>query len=371
MFAIARRLGVAGALSLCVVSSLSCLDESGASVPWWFVFKQNNGLDYAYVDADTKLSDGPLQLTGKTLDCVGGVGCALGATLQELINSAAAGTAARVSWNDALPDLFSNASSDESGSWDLRLASGTSGHTKGVIGANSSGGFYMMHTLPKFPVLTLPEYAYSGSTIYAQHYLCISLGVDDIELAAAGAQYVDPQVYASVVPSGALASQFPTLTALVAGARATGTAKVTLRSTSGSIFSYFVKSGSSGLDLWEDVVQGGPNGLGVNMLVESWRRPPVMDSYCSPPYAYASVNVDTMRYITATGEEQTYRYTQDHAKLGMAVNATALTQWLCTADNNRMSSQWIRGGGAICFRHAPLYAAILDMVVSADSCPEL
>ena len=230
-------------------------------MPWWFVFKENNGLDYAYVDADTTLN-GPLQLVGKSLDCAGGVGCALGATLQALIESSAAGSAARVAWNDALP-----ATLDEDGREVVGLASGTSGHAKGVIGANASGGFLLMHTLPKFPVLTGAAYAYSGSTIYAQHYLCISMGVDDVELAAAGAQYVDPHVYGSVVPSGTLSSQYPALTALVAGQRATGTAKVTLRSTAGSLFSYFVKSGSSGLDLWEDVVQNGPSGLGVNMLV--------------------------------------------------------------------------------------------------------
>ena len=356
------------------VSALGCLDDSGVPVPWWFVFKANAGLDYAYVDADTPLS-GPLRLLGKSLDCAGGRGCALGATLQALIDAAAAGAAARVAWNDELPVAAAAdaaaaaadaADAGVDGDGTGLLTSATSGHTKGVIGANASGGCLLSHTLPKFPLLTVPAYAYSGSTIYAQHFFCVSLGVDDVEAAAAGVQHADPHIYGSVVPSGTLASQYPTLTALVAGARTAGSAKVTLRSTAGNVFSYYVKSGTFNGDLWEDVVQPG---LGVNMFVETWRRPPVMETYCAPPYAYASINVDTMRYITAEGAEQTYRYTQDHSKLGVAINTTAQSQWLCVADNNRMTSQWARGGGAVCLRHAPLYQAILDMVVSVDGCP--
>ena len=354
---------------LCVLPAaapaLECLDEDGAAVPWFFVFKQNGGLDYAYVDANTPpAAGGPLQLVGRTLDCAGGAGrCALGATLQALMDAAAAGAAARVSWNDELPAAADSAAPAPP------LGSATSGHVKGVLGANASGGFLLAHTLPKFPVLTVPAYGYTGSTIYAQTFLCISLTPDEVENAAAGVQYIDPYIYASVVPSGALTSQYPVLTALVAGARSAGTAKLTLRSTAGNIFSYFVKSGSTGVDLWQDVVQAGPGGLGVNLWVETWRRPPVMDTYCAPPYSYDSINVDSMRYLDADGAEVAYRYTQDHSKLAVAVNATAQTQWICVADNNRMTSQWARGGGALCWRFAPLFNALVSAVTIVDGCP--
>jgi deoxyribonuclease-2 len=234
-----------------------------------------------------------------------------------------------------------------------------------VLGANATGGFLLSHTLPKFPVLTA-AYRYVGSVLYAQTYLCISLDPAGVEAAAAGAMHVDPHVYASLVPSGALTTLYPTVTALVAGARTSGSAAVALRSTAGNMFTYYVKSGDFGKDLWEDVVQAA---LQVNMWVETWRRPPVMDTYCAPPYSYDSINVDTMRYLDADGAEVVFRYTQDHSKLAVAVNATAQTQWICVADNNRMTSQWARGGGALCWRFAPLFNALVSAVVLVDGCP--
>lgn len=323
------RLSALLAASIVVsVSSLSCLNEEGDAVPWWFVFKQNNALDYAYVDAANEPS-GPLRMLGKSLDCAGGIGCALGATLQQLIDASAAGTAARVAWNDELPAALSERASPAA---NASASSPTSGHTKGVLGANATGGFLLSHTLPKFPVLTA-AYRYVGSVLYAQTYLCISLDPAGVEAAASGAMHVDPHVYASLVPSGALTTLYPTVTALVAGARTSGSAAVALRSTAGNMFTYYVKSGDFGKDLWEDVVQAA---LQVNMWVETWRRPPVMETYCTPEFAYDSINVDMLGYVRADGSAATYRYTQDHSKLGIAINSTSQTQWICVADNNRM-----------------------------------
>lgn len=354
------RAALPAALLLSSASALSCLDESGEPVDWWFVLKANGGLDYAYVDAATPPPAGPLQLTGRSLDC--GSACALGATLSALIDASAAGSALRVSWNDELPAAF--AASGAAADGNATLSSATSGHTKGVLGANATGGFFLTHTLPKFPVLTAP-YAYVGSAIYAQTFTCISLSPAELESAAAGVAHVDPYVYASVVPSGALAAQYPTVAGIVAGARSAGTAALALQTLGGAAFSYYVKSGSWGADLWEDLVQAE---LRVNMLVETWRRPPVMATYCQPTYAWDSINVAAMQYVAADGTLTPFRYTQDHSKLAIAVNTTAQARWLCVADNNRMTSQWARGGGALCWRPAALYSSIADMITAVDGC---
>jgi len=34
-----------------------------------------------------------------------------------------------------------------------------------------------------------------------------------------------------------------------------------------------------------------------------------------------------------------------------------------------MTSQWVRGGGALCWRFAALFRSLTDMVVAVDGCP--
>lgn len=350
--------GHAFALLLCcifpLVRSMSCLDESGQPVDYWFIMKIHGSLDYAYVD-DSYAGTGPLVLTGKSLDC--GASCALGATLTQLLNNE---SVARVSWNDEAPVAAAP--------WNATSA--TSGHTKGVVGADSAGGFWLTHSMPKFPLLVGVDsfsWAAGGASItYGQNFLCVSLTPASIEAAAVGLKFIDPNVYGSVVPAG-LSSMYPTLTALVAGARTSGAGVQTVYSTpSNHAFTYFSKSGDWGKDIWEDHVQAN---LKVDMWVESWLRAPVMPTYCTPTYAFDSVNVETMTFITSDGNNAPYKYTQDHTKLGIAVNGTNQQNWLCAGDNNRMTSQWARGGGAVCFRAAATYKSVLSMVLTVQACP--
>ena len=189
---------------------------------------------------------------------------------------------------------------------------------------------------------------------------CVSLSPDDVENAAAAVKYVDPSVYSSVVPAG-LSGAYPTLTALVAGARTAGAGSTTVHSTANNVFTHYGKSGSWGKDIWEDLVQAD---LGVDMWLETWIRSPAMPNYCRPEYPYDSRNIATMTY--AGGE--TFKYTQDHTKMGIAVNGTSSQYYVCIGDNNRMTSQWARGGGAVCFRNAAVYKSILAMVTSVQPC---
>ena len=105
------------------------------------------------------------------------------------------------------------------------------------------------------------------------------------------------------------------------------------------------------------------------MYVETWRRAPVMPTYCRPSYAHDSYNVATMRFVDASGANVAFKYTQDHTKMAIAVNASSSEHYVCIGDMNRMSSQWARGGGSVCFRHAATYASLLDMITGIDACP--
>lgn len=169
------------------------------------------------------------------------------------------------------------------------------------------------------------------------------------------------------MPAG-LSAALPTLTAFIAGQRMAGTHTATYHTRANHIFTHFAKSGSAGIDLYEDFVQ--PS-LGLDMFVETWRRSPQMETYCrSAGFAYDSMNIETLQFLAADGSLAPFKYTQDHSKIAVtAANYTGETAYVCQGDINRMTSQWARGGGTLCWRFKPLYSALIASITSADACP--
>ena len=303
-----------------------CIGRGGSVVDWWFAYKLNGGTEYAYVDNATEstLSSGPLALTGDLLD---GKNSPLAMTLQQLIDNRA--SFARVQWNDELPVAFeSNAA--------LGSTVDTNGHTKGVLGASATGGFQLTHTLPKFPDLSQGDFTWGGaSTLYGQNFLCVTLSASNVEAVSQILQYIGPRLYDSAVPSGL---NLPNTFALVAGVRKTGTVHGSYTTATGDEFLQFGKSGSTGLDLYEDVVQ---TELKSAMVIETWRRSPFMSSYCPPLYPYASQNVNSISFVDNSGGTITRKYTQDHSKIALATGPGGpYGEWVsCIGDMNRMASR--------------------------------
>ena len=356
------RLAVAAAVAAAAAASAppACLDPAGREVDWWLAYKLNSGTTYVYIDNATTLArNAPLTLSGSLLDAPGSP---LARTLSQLIAGRAA--LARVQWNDELPAALASPPAANA-----TAASGTSGHTKGVMGASADGGFYLTHTLPKFPDLTGAAFTWGGaSTTYGQNFLCLSLAADQFEVAAAGMQYADPYVYDSALPSG-VSRALPATAALVAGQRQGGTRAAELLTRAGARFLQVSKSGSTGLDIYEDVLQ--PH-LGQDMWVETWRRSPMMQSYCRPAYAYDSLNVQGLTFLDEAGDPFPLKYTQDHSKLAVTAPRSAPGAYgnvTCVGDNNRMTSQWARGGGTVCMLgNQPMHAAFVASMTSVDAC---
>ena len=328
-----------------------CLDGGGSPVDWFFVYKRNAGTDYAYVSSDSP--PGPLTLTGLALD---DDASPVSRTLQQLVDGRA--SLARVQWNDELPVALgaprparasppkgpraagaaaaAAAAAEEEGRAEARrvalarlaerpecrvgapangtacalgAVSGTSGHTKGVLAADGAGGFFFSHTLPKFPTLTPGASMWGGaSTLYGQNFLCLSLDAANVEAAALALQYDDPRTYDSAVPAG-LNNALPNTVALVAGQRREGTRATQLATAGGAQFTQFSKSGSTGVDIYEDVLQPA---VKSDMWVETWLRAPVMDTYCRPLFDWNSQNVRNVTFVDAQGDNVTIRETQDH-----------------------------------------------------------
>jgi deoxyribonuclease-2 len=218
------------------------VDGSGGSVDFWFVYKTHGGTDYSFTSPADPSPAGPLRLTGLALDAGDSP---LIATLQQLVDGRS--SLARAAWNDELPAAAPGIGANGT--------SGTSGHTKGVLAAGAGGGFFLTHSLPKFPDLTGAGGIWGGaSTLYGQTFLCLSLDTENVEAVAATLQYDDPHTYDSAVPAG-LFKALPNFVALLAGQRKEGTLATALRTVGGAAFTMYAKSGSSGLDIYEDVLQ--------------------------------------------------------------------------------------------------------------------
>ena len=165
-----------------IKAELGCLDESGSSVDWWAAIKYPGGTTYAYADANSnsfKLSSNDMKYATSG---------ALSETLQQVYKSSSE-TTGYAMYNDESPN------GDKWGTaW---------GHFKGVVASEKSGGFWLIHSAPRYPETV--ENGYDGypdfATRYGQSFLCTSLDSDTINTVGIQMQMARGHIYDSNVPS--------------------------------------------------------------------------------------------------------------------------------------------------------------------------
>lgn len=258
------------------------------------------------------------------------------------------------------------------------------GHTKGVLAVQLSAqtGFYLQHSAPAFPYnhSASPSYWHYpwAQSVFAQHFLCISIATTEVELVAQIARYYYAYVYEAHVPRSAK-NTLPQLSALAAMQYVNGSGSARVKTLGGTLFTHLGKAGVLDADLYEDLVA--PE-LRSGVHVQSWccgsdgdccqpaycRGVPIVNA--SGPqkargetrYPYDSVDVLSVNW----GDDLHYLLSGNHAKWLVAEDAS--TQSTCFADINRMISQRARGGGALCFAHPQLYATLRAAIVKVDQC---
>lgn len=329
----------------------SCVDMNENPVDWFFIYKANDGFAFAYTDANDN-SGGALKMTDKFLNDTKD---ALGSTLQQLYTAKT--TTSYVAYNDEVPAIVSAHIRAKLNVTLAKVGSPTGGaHAKGILAADSSGGFWLVHSVPKFPDLTAASFAYDTSDIYAQSFLCLSLNHDDVQNAAYQLQFFHPDIYSSNL---VVSHKYTNISDLIDGTRYEGANVLTVQAGSTTITS-FAKSNSWGKDLYEDLVcpyfdQG--------FQWETWRRSPKEPSYCTPTYKYDSINVNSIAFPDS---DTKWSYTQDHAKWGLSLDAKLPV--VCIGGINRMSSQRARGGGTVCMKRPAFWNAMNAIVAGSDGC---
>jgi deoxyribonuclease II len=190
--------------------------------------------------------------------------------------------------------------------------------------------------------------------MYGQHFACYTLKPEDLFNLAGVMSINIPQVFATRVKIAQA-----NITALISQnvISNANSYSYTFKSLGGLEFTYFAKSGAANLDLYEDVISPYYDD---GMIVQSWGRPYESDFCQGQDYNYTNVNV-------AEIDVGKYWWTgyYDHSKWGLGYNKT----FVCFSDINRMYSQWVRGGGAVCTVNQDLYKYLRSFITKYDLCP--
>jgi len=227
------------------------------------------------------------------------------------------------------------------------------------LGFSSSGGFWLVHSVPRFPAMkknaddtgSLP----ADETIYGQTFLCMTLPASELDKVGVQLQYNHVGIYDSNI--GSSASALPNVAAAISGTyiHTAGSNKVVLSTAGGEQFTSYAKTAKWGRDLYADLVA---TDLQTSLRVESWMRPK-LKSDCSGTYHV--VNVAT---VNINGK--IFSETQDHSKWAISTNSG--TNWACVGDINHMAAQFHRGGGTVCINDASVHEAFSDIISSAEDC---
>ena len=317
-------------LALIADAYVSCKDDNGKDVDYWWAIKEPEGTKYIVH------SNNGFVLSGHSMN--------------DTSMGVLAKTAAQA-WTSNNGFMMFN--DEPPGSTDYNFSYG---HTKGVWIWNDDGSALVLtHSVPLFPVGPGDAHTYKGlgsnAYKYAQHVVCLTVSVDDLEGIAPHAMLTAPQIYDSRLTSSTPAA----LRSLVSGAVSHDATCTSYNlSVGGLSVTYFAKSAEWNNGLYSACI--GPQ-LGTNLLVESWVHGSAQGPYCGSPYTV--LDISALNFNDAFG----FKEGVDHSK--WAVGDTVA----CASDINRMTTQFKRGGGAFCLADARLVGDLKAAVVGTDSCP--
>lgn len=342
---------------------LYCKDENGKNVDWFIMLKYpqmseaasgyQDGYTYYYLDANSfsSFKEGVAKLNNTQKG-------ALTLTLKQVWDNVNNSNFGYAMYNDDAPEGHSDSS--------------YRAHAKGVVAVdNTSKGFWLVHSTPRFPdAPTEKSYSFpSYATEYGQSFFCLSLNGTSMNSVGNILYYDMPNYYAKNIPSS-LKNLYPKLYEAVMNDSHTTGAVYTTQTLTFSLGKSSIKQVMAlaktkkwGLDFWDDLVA--PT-LESDLAVETWIRGGTLPPECSS--GYKIVDVSKVKVGNYAWSE-----TKDHSKYGITLRSSfggssSGTPWVCIGDINRMESQRERGGGAVCVQNKSLWGAFDAVVQDIVDC---
>ncbi|XP_028301015.1 deoxyribonuclease-2-beta isoform X2 [Gouania willdenowi] len=328
---------------------LSCRNEAGDPVDWFIIYKLpqyrigeiGSGVEYLYLDS----SSDSWQMSKFMINSSQG---AIGNTLNQLYEGKAyeSNSLVYALYNDGPPVL--------------KYIKGY-GHTKGVLLFDHSQGFWLPHSIPRFPSFPDGGYLYPTSgKVNGQTALCVTFQYQQFLNIAKQLVYFYPRFYNCSVPASFLAD-LPQLAQLCKGSKPEPASKTSMKelvSIGGNTFLSFAKSEH----LVDDIYTGWvAQALDADLLVQSWQRQGwKLPSNCSLPKHV--MNIQRIQ----PSESVLFHSYNDHSK--WCVSQTYEKQLTCLGDLNREVSQMRCGGGLICTFNPSVYNAFRRAVDWYEGC---
>lgn len=359
-----RSVAIACAV-ISTTATLSCKDESGSSTDFFYALKHPDGGKYSYrTTGSFSLSDYDLVsdtdkgAIAMTLQQVyGGSSLFLNRTDGRLVSANASILSARervhlesFSTGDFAYAMYNDEKPSGQKTTDYA-------HSKGVMAFDGESGFWLIHSMPKYPKPVSEGYSGVPDDKYGQSFICVTFSSSEFDTIGSQMQINYPWLYDSNVPA-TLQGTNPNFDAWVNGGKSsTLSNEEILHSKGGEVFHHLAKSKQANMDLYEDLVA--PS-LDADLWVETWQNGGGnCGSYCKSKYKYDVTDVQT---ISLDGDE--WKINQDHSK--WAVSTTK--SWTCVGDINRQISQEVRGGGTLCRSDSSTHTAFVDAIATKNEC---
>ncbi|XP_072317129.1 deoxyribonuclease-2-alpha [Eucyclogobius newberryi] len=364
-----------------VTSPVSCYDDLGAPVDWFYVYKlpravgegpevgPEAGLRYLLLEKGSEAwAEGAVNIN----DTHG----AVGRTVGQLYGPAQSSEVAYVLYNDQSPvERFAGLGR-------------SSGHTKGVVVLDQKQGFWLVHSTPHFPPpQQAGHYSYPETgLINGQSFLCVTFPLERFQSIGEQLFMNQPHVFDCHVPE-ALVPLVPALTSLCLKSRPSPrrappphvmprpsprrappplsepvtNRSVVLCSSEGTQFISFAKSAAFDNDLYHSWVAPA---LRSPLLVQFWvRSTGVLPSDCSE--GWQVLNIQQL----APGPSPSFSTTVDHSKWAVSPKGVqAGGGWVCVGDINRNQAEEQRGGGTVCVQEPRVWKNYRSAALQCQDC---
>ncbi|CAG2167036.1 unnamed protein product [Oppiella nova] len=340
---------------------MSCVDESGTAIDWFIVYKMpklekssskslTTGFSYSFITDKSIKSLDDWTLSDKQINEEDSIfGQTIGPLIKKLAKSSS--DVSYVVYNDQSPD-----SSTSSGA-----------HSKGLFAIDSSGGFWLRHSVPRFPSLHKPYDFPHNAKHNGQTALCISLSAKDtqsINNIVFQLLVMRPNIYGSDIQDALIAKSDLWLQLKNKKWFKNETqSQLLIQTKNRLVLTSFAKSSKYEKDLYSGLIA--PHFM-KDLLVQSWRNGAgeKLPSDCKDTYKVQ--NVDKIQIPDQSVKDIDWEYTEDHSKWG--ITSDKAKAYTCIADINRMKSQFKRGGGGMCISSDKVWHIFMKSIEQIEGC---